>query len=43
MTFLPNGTFAVAISILYLLTGFHTAVLTEPTMVFGPGKSDSNG
>ena len=32
------GAFAVALSIYYLLMGFHTAVLTEPMMVFGAGK-----
>ncbi len=32
------GAFAVALSIFYLLVGFHTAVLTEPMMVFGAGK-----
>jgi O-antigen/teichoic acid export membrane protein len=32
------GAFAVALSIFYLLAGFHTAVLTEPMMVFGAGK-----
>jgi len=33
------GAFAVALSIFYLLAGFHTAVLTEPMMVFGLEKS----
>ena len=32
------GAFAVALSIFYLLAGFHTAILTEPMMVFGAGK-----
>ncbi|MEM4202805.1 MAG: hypothetical protein QXS54_01920 [Candidatus Methanomethylicaceae archaeon] len=32
------GAFAVALSVFYLLAGFHTAVLTEPMMVFGAGK-----
>ena len=32
------GTFAVALSVFYLLAGFHTAILTEPMMVFGAGK-----
>lgn len=32
------GAFAVALSIFYLLAGFHTAVLTEPMLVFGSGK-----
>jgi len=32
------GAFAVALSIYYLLLGFHTAVITEPMMVFGAGK-----
>lgn len=32
------GAFAVVMSIYYLLMGFHTAVLTEPMMVFGAGK-----
>ena len=32
------GAFAVAMSVFYLLAGFHTAVLTEPMMVFGAGK-----
>jgi len=32
------GAFAVALSVYYLLLGFHTAVLTEPMMVFGAGK-----
>ena len=32
------GAFAVALSIYYLLMGFHTAVITEPMMVFGAGK-----
>ncbi len=32
------GAFAVAMSIFYLLAGFHTAVITEPMMVFGAGK-----
>jgi len=32
------GAFAVALSIYYLLLNFHTAVLTEPMMVFGAGK-----
>lgn len=32
------GAFAVALSIYYFLMGFHTAVLTEPMMVFGAGK-----
>lgn len=32
------GAFAVALSIFYLIAGFHTAVLTEPMMVFGAGK-----
>ncbi len=37
---MPNeyGAFAVALSIFYLLASFHTAVLTEPMMVFGAGK-----
>lgn len=36
----PNeyGAFAVALSVFYLLAGLHTAVLTEPMMVFGAGK-----
>ena len=33
------GAFAVAMSVFYLLAGFHTAVLTEPMMVFGAGKA----
>jgi len=32
------GAFVVALSVFYLLAGFHTAVLTEPMMVFGAGK-----
>jgi len=32
------GAFAVALSIYYLLLNLHTAVLTEPMMVFGAGK-----
>lgn len=32
------GAFAVALSVFYLLAGFHTAVLTEPMLVFGAGK-----
>lgn len=32
------GAFAVALSVYYLLLNFHTAVLTEPMMVFGAGK-----
>ncbi|WP_148051432.1 lipopolysaccharide biosynthesis protein [Inmirania thermothiophila] len=32
------GAFAVALSVFYLLAGFHTAVLTEPMMIFGAGK-----
>jgi len=32
------GAFAIAISIFYLLAGFHTAIVTEPMMVFGAGK-----
>lgn len=32
------GAFAVAMSVFYLLAAFHTAVLTEPMMVFGAGK-----
>ena len=32
------GAFAVALSIFYLLLGFHTALITEPLMVFGAGK-----
>lgn len=32
------GAFTVALSVFYLLAGFHTAVLTEPMMVFGAGK-----
>lgn len=32
------GAFAVAFSIYYLLMNFHTAVLTEPMLVFGAGK-----
>lgn len=32
------GAFAVALSVFYLLAAFHTAVLTEPMMVFGAGK-----
>jgi len=32
------GAFAVALSVFYLLAGFHTAVLTEPMVVFGAGK-----
>lgn len=32
------GAFSVALSIYYLLLNFHTAVLTEPMMVFGAGK-----
>ncbi len=32
------GAFAVALSVFYLLASFHTAVLTEPMMVFGAGK-----
>ena len=32
------GAFAVALSVFYFLAGFHTAVLTEPMMVFGAGK-----
>ncbi|RKX69972.1 hypothetical protein DRP53_06530 [candidate division WOR-3 bacterium] len=32
------GAFAVALSIFYLLAALHTAVLTEPMMVFGAGK-----
>ena len=32
------GAFVVALSVFYLLAGFHTAVITEPMMVFGAGK-----
>jgi len=32
------GAFAVALSVFYLLAGFHTALLTKPMMVFGAGK-----
>ncbi len=32
------GAFAVAMSIFYLLASLHTAVITEPMMVFGAGK-----
>jgi O-antigen/teichoic acid export membrane protein len=32
------GAFATALSIFYLLAGIHTAVLSEPMMVFGAGK-----
>lgn len=32
------GAFAVAYSAFLLLTTFHTSVITEPMMVFGPGK-----
>ncbi len=32
------GAFAVSMSIFYLLAAFHTAVLTEPMMIFGAGK-----
>ena len=32
------GAFAVAYSIFLLLAAFHTAVLTEPMMIFGAGK-----
>jgi O-antigen/teichoic acid export membrane protein len=32
------GAFAVAYSVFLLLTTFHTAVLTEPMLVFGAGK-----
>jgi O-antigen/teichoic acid export membrane protein len=32
------GAFAVAFSVFLLLGLFHTAILTEPMMVFGPGK-----
>ncbi len=32
------GAFAVAFSILVLLSSVHTALLTEPMLVFGPGK-----
>jgi O-antigen/teichoic acid export membrane protein len=32
------GAFAVALSVFYLLAGFHTAVLSEPMMIFGAGK-----
>ncbi|WP_460409476.1 lipopolysaccharide biosynthesis protein [Thermus antranikianii] len=32
------GAFAVALSVFYLLAGLHTAVLTEPMVVFGVGK-----
>jgi len=32
------GAFAVAYSVFLLLAAFHTAVLTEPMMVFGAGK-----
>jgi O-antigen/teichoic acid export membrane protein len=32
------GAFAVAFSVFLLLGVFHTAVLTEPMLVFGPGK-----
>lgn len=36
------GAFAVALSVFYLLAGLHTAVLTEPMMVFGSGKYREN-
>ena len=32
------GAFAVAFSVFLLLGVFHTAIFTEPMMVFGPGK-----
>jgi O-antigen/teichoic acid export membrane protein len=32
------GTFALAFSVFLLLGVFHNAILTEPMMVFGPGK-----
>ncbi|RMG89271.1 MAG: hypothetical protein D6706_21670, partial [Chloroflexi bacterium] len=32
------GAFTVALSVFYLLASLHTAVLTEPMMVFGAGK-----
>jgi len=32
------GAFALAFSIFLLLGAFHTAILTEPMLVFGPGK-----
>jgi O-antigen/teichoic acid export membrane protein len=32
------GAFALAFSVLLLLGSFHTAILTEPMLVFGPGK-----
>ncbi len=32
------GAFAVALSVFHLLASLHTAVLTEPMMVFGAGK-----
>ena len=32
------GAFAVSLSIFYFFSAFHTAVLTEPMMVFGTGK-----
>jgi O-antigen/teichoic acid export membrane protein len=32
------GAFAVAFSVFLLLGVFHTAILTEPMLVFGPGK-----
>jgi len=36
------GAFAVAFSVLLLVGAFHTACITEPMMVFGPGKYSSN-
>ncbi|RMF59470.1 MAG: hypothetical protein D6748_06345, partial [Calditrichaeota bacterium] len=32
------GAFVVALSIYYLLAAFHTAILTEPMLVFGAGR-----
>ena len=32
------GAFALAYSVFLLLGVFHTAILTEPMLVFGPGK-----
>lgn len=32
------GTYSVALSVFYLLASFHTAILTEPMLVFGAGK-----
>jgi len=36
------GAFAIAFSVFLLVAAFHTAILTEPMMVFGAGKYSEN-